>query len=83
MGPGVVRSHLSMDVHVIVNVSDTHFVFSISFLIFFFLTSKYLIIYCITKDDNSQLDEHEEIYIFHIIYYKSLILHYIYISYYT
>jgi hypothetical protein len=35
MGPGVVRSHLSMDVHVIVNVSDTHFVFSISFLIFF------------------------------------------------
>jgi hypothetical protein len=87
MGLGVVRSHLSMDVHVIVNASDTHFVFSISFLIFFFLilflTSKYLIIYCITKDDNSQLDEHEEIYIFHIIYYKSLILHYIYISYYT
>jgi hypothetical protein len=34
----------------------------------------YLIIYYITKDDSSLLDELEEIYIFHIIYYKSLIL---------
>jgi hypothetical protein len=39
-----------------------------------FLTSKYLIIYCITKDVTSLFDELEEIYIFHIIYYKSLIL---------
>jgi hypothetical protein len=87
MGPGIMLSHLSMDVCVIVNVFDTGFIFSISFLIFcfsiLFLTSKYLIIYCITKDDCSLLDEFEEIYIFHIIYYKSLILQiYIYISYY-
>jgi hypothetical protein len=69
---------LSMDNRVIVNMLDTHFVFSVSFLIFcfsiLFLTSKYLIIYCITKDFNSQFEELEGIYIFHIISYKSLIL---------
>jgi hypothetical protein len=65
-----VRSHLSMDDHVTVNVSDTHFF--ISFLIFcisiLFLPSKYLMIYCITKDDSSLLDELEEIYIYIYIY---------------
>jgi hypothetical protein len=80
MGPSIVRSHLSMDVHVTVNVSDTHFVFSISFLIFYFsilfFTSKYLIIYCITKDNNSLLDELEDIYIY--IYISYYILQYIY-----
>jgi hypothetical protein len=64
-----------MDVCVTLNVPETHFVFSISFLIFHFtillLTSKYLIIYCITKDERSLLDELEEIYMFHMIYYKS------------
>jgi hypothetical protein len=34
MGPDVVRSHLSMDGHVIVTMPDTDFVFFISFLIF-------------------------------------------------
>jgi hypothetical protein len=59
MGLDVVRSHLSMDIRVIVNMSDTHFVCSITFLIFcfsiLFLMSKYLIIYYITKDDSSLL----------------------------
>jgi hypothetical protein len=81
MGPSIVRSHLSMDVHVTVNVSDTHFVFSISFLIFYFsilfFTSKYLIIYCITKDNNSLLDELEDIYIYIILYITIHISYYI------
>jgi hypothetical protein len=61
-----------MDVCVTINMSDTHFVFSISVMIFcfsiLFLTSKYLIIYYITKDDNSLLHELEEIYIYFILY---------------
>jgi cytochrome bd-type quinol oxidase subunit 1 len=64
-GPNVVRSHLSMDVHVTINVPNNQFVFSIYILIFcfsiLFLTSKYLIIYCITKDDISLLYELDDI----------------------
>jgi hypothetical protein len=80
MGPRIVLSHLLMDVCVTINMSDTHFVFSISVMIFcfsiLFLTSKYLIIYYITKDDDSLIHELEEIYIYFILY----VTIYIYIS---